>query len=189
MKKITKILFFTIILFTVIFTISCSDSLKDKYNRLDKNHVIKEITPNNLVKKIEAKDTFIVVLGFPTCPWCQQLMPVLDDMASLEGKNIKKNLYYCDLKDMRDNEDSPDKENYNFLYNFSTNGELNALDVEKDRINAPTIFVINNGELVGYHLNTVSSHVLDESNTLPELSDSQYNELEGIIKDLFKKIS
>lgn len=156
------------------------DTLKDEYTNLNKDHMIKEINATTLVNKIENDESFIIMLGFPACPWCQALMPVLDECCKNDNY---RNIYYCDLKDMRDNPESIDKANYEYLYNFSTI----ALDTAKDRINAPTLLAIKDGEIVGFNLDTVPGHVLSESGILPELNDTQKVELVNIIKDLINK--
>lgn len=156
------------------------DSLKENYPKLSESHVITEITPDKLVEKIENDESFIIMLGFPTCPWCQALMPVLDECAMNKDYH---NVYYCDLKDMRDNVESSNKEYYNYLYTYASI----ALDTSKDRINAPTLLAIKDGDLVGFNLDTVSGHVLSESGILPELTDTQKVELTNIIIGLINQ--
>ena len=69
------------ILFCLILTItitSCKkeDQIMENYPGItDNKHIIKELSLEELSKKVSNKETFVVVLGFPECPWCQALMP------------------------------------------------------------------------------------------------------------------
>lgn len=177
MKKIFYLLF---PLFIIMILSSCVPSITDDYAGLSNNHVIEKITPEKLDTKIKNGDSFVVVLGFPSCPWCQALVPVADEVAKEE--NYKK-LYYVDIKDMRDNDDSKDKSYYLNLVPLCK--RASAYDDEKDRINAPTTLSFKDGNVVGYNIDTVSGHVMDETSTLPPLSNSQKQELKDIIKGLF----
>ena len=60
-----------------------------------------------------------------------------------------------------------------------------ALDVEKNRLNAPTFVKVVNGEMTMYHINTVDTHVLNENMVLPPLTDTQLKELKDILNKFF----
>ena len=86
---------------------------------------------------------------------------------------------------MRNNINSVDRKYYNYLYDLCK--EQGGLDLDKDRISAPTTFVIKNGNIVAYHLGTVDSHVFKDGH-LPALNQEQINELKTILTRLFQKI-
>ena len=133
-----------------------------------------------MVEKISNQETFVVVLGFPECPWCQALMPEVNTI----GKELElDNVYYCNIKDSRDNPSSSDKIYYLGLYEYFEE----IVDDEKDRINAPTTLKIKEGRLAGYHIDTVQSHSINEAGILPELTNEQRSELHKILKELFNK--
>ena len=60
-----------------------------------------------------------------------------------------------------------------------------ALDVEKNRLNAPTFVKVEKGEMTMYHINTVDTHVLNENMVLPPLSDTELKELKDILNKFF----
>lgn len=73
-----------------------------KYHRSlsisEKNPIIYK-TADEIVEKIEEKETFIVYFGFDSCPWCRSVITELLQAASDE--NIEK-IYYVDVKEIRD---------------------------------------------------------------------------------------
>ena len=66
--------------------------------------------------------------------------------------------------------------------------EFDVVDQEKNRINAPTMIAVKDGKLSGFHIDTVSSHIINEQGILPPLSEEQKNELHKVIKDLLDKV-
>lgn len=178
---IKKYFLVILLLFSVVLT-SCDteDKIMKNYPQItDENHVFEEVNIDTIIQKLENEETFYLVMGFPTCPWCQALMPVLNEVAKeYEGTKI----YYLDILDLRDNEESLGHEKYLELEN---NYFKEALDIEKDRLNAPTFVKVKNGSLKQYHLNTVSTHTMNENGVLPALTDAEKNELIGILRGFF----
>lgn len=53
----------------------------------------------DIVKKIENKETFVVYFGFSTCPWCRSVLGTLIE----EAKKLElEEIYYVDVYDIRD---------------------------------------------------------------------------------------
>ena len=74
-----------------------------KYRKItisDKNKFV-EITPKELLKKIEKKDTFYVYFGSRLCPWCRSVIEKADEIS--RNKKISK-VYYIDVWDDEGNE-------------------------------------------------------------------------------------
>ena len=70
--KALKLLSLLICFTFILFITSCveEDHIMENYPSLtDEKHIIKELTPKELLTKVENKETFIVLLGFPACPW------------------------------------------------------------------------------------------------------------------------
>lgn len=177
--KIIKILF--LLIFVFVLTSCKGDSFMDDYPQLtDKKHIYQVIDTDKMFNIIDEQESCIVVMGFKDCPWCQALVPYLNEVGKKE--NIST-IYYLDIKDMRDNENSKDHKAYLQLKEYF----IEAVDQEKGRINAPTVLAIKNGELVGFHLDTVSTHVM-EGTVLPKLTTEQENELKEILTGLINKI-
>ena len=179
MNKKINILFVIIVLLLSITSCKKGNIMNDYPNIEDKQHVYKEIEINDLLDKLEKGKTFYVILGFPECPWCQAIMPVLNTVA--KENNIKE-IYYINIKEIRDNTLSSGHKEYKQL---EENYFKDALDVEKNRLNAPTFVKVENGKMTKYHINTVESHVLNDNMVLPPLSNEQLDELKTILKSFF----
>ena len=56
-------------------------------------------TADDIVKKIDNKETFVVYFGFALCPWCRSVLPSLIDSAA---ENSIDTIYYVDVLNIRD---------------------------------------------------------------------------------------
>ena len=120
MKKIFSILLIVVLLVsitgcTISDDINDSDKFKKEYESENgkKSKSGKEyrklsipddnpfvyITAEELSKKIDKKETFIVYFGFSTCPWCRS---VIDEMIKCAKDSDVDKIYYVDIKDIRD---------------------------------------------------------------------------------------
>lgn len=188
MKRIRYIFFTILILFSFVlgFVLVTSGLNKpdtrvtEAYTALEENHIVKMLDGKTAVEMIKENKTFSLMMGFSRCPWCQQLMPHYNKIAKQEGL---KEIYYLDILDMRNNENSVDREYYLFLYEYCKD----ILDTGHDRIGAPTTIFVNNGVRVGHIIGTVDGH--DRVNgVLPPLTTDQANELDQNLSNLFKLI-
>lgn len=183
-KKIRNIVVFIgVIMLGVLFMSSCQNGKKQINNDYpqitDKNHVFEKTTVEEVNQKLTNKDDFYLIMGFSSCPWCQALMPELNDTAK---QNKVKIIYYLDIKEIRDNKEAEGYDLFQTLTNFSFK---EIVDQEKNRVNAPTFVKIVNGEVVKHHLNTVSGHIKNENGVLPPLSTEQKIELKNILNSFF----
>lgn len=154
--------------------------MKDYPSLNDKNHIYKEVQIDDVITMLEDKESFYLVMGFPECPWCQALMPVLNEVAKDAAVKV---VYYLCIKEIRDNE----KANGHDLYlELKNNYFKEALDLSNNRLNAPTFVKVDRGIMVKYHLNTTQDHIKNENGVLPPLTQEQKNELENILMDFFK---
>ena len=56
-------------------------------------------TAEEISKKIDNKETFIVYFGFSTCPWCRS---VIEELIKCANDSDVDKIYYVDIKDIRD---------------------------------------------------------------------------------------
>lgn len=117
MKK--KIFFLITLALTLCFVTGCgktdASKFKEEYESLngttnksgkvirtitiDKDNPIVYSTAEEIVKKIENKETFVVYFGFASCPWCRSVLPTLLDVS----KDLKLDkIYYVDILNIRD---------------------------------------------------------------------------------------
>lgn len=181
--KLKKICLLLVSIFVMGIS-SCTkiDQLMESYPSLtDKKHVVKTLTASEVVKKVSNQESFILLLGFEACPWCQAIMPEYNEVA----KKLKIDaVYYLDILDIRDNPNSKDRIYYLAIESYFAE----AKDLTKNKMNAPTILGIKKGQLVGYHLDTVSSHIKNENGILPPMNEEQINELHTILTEIFNKV-
>ena len=188
MKKILKISLYMMILFISTAcgnnnTITDAEKFKQEYEALNNKSVVMNIDKNNPVKYIEFNEvidllttgTGVIYFGFPGCPWCRNMIPVLFDVAN-ENNSL---VYYFNPSDIRTNGD----ENYQKLVNILKDYLMENDNGEKT-LYVPDVYFIRDGKIVGHHLSTVDSQT---SPAIP-LTDEQTEELKNIYQELFKKI-
>lgn len=126
------------------------------------------ITPEEVVEKIENKETFYVYFGDKMCPWCRS---VIESFIETANKNKIKKVYYINIWDDEHNEilrdkykindkDKLEKINdgtesyYKFLEYFDelltdytlTNSKNKTVEVGEKRIMAPNFIYIESGK-------------------------------------------
>jgi thiol-disulfide isomerase/thioredoxin len=131
--------------------------------------------------------TGVIYLGYPTCPWCRNAVPVL--LKASDNTSLDK-IYYVNMTDVRDKMEldsnnsivttkEADKEYYELLEKLDdilleytlTDDDGNEYDTQEKRVYVPTVLFVYNGKVVDYHFDTVDSQtdpyvVLDEEQTL-----------------------
>lgn len=208
--------------FTIINTDNSKDALKfkEEYEKLnntnaysDKKYNELKISEDNPIKysnydeilNIIDKGTGIIYLGFPECPWCRSVLPILFDVAS---DNRIKNIYYLNIKNERD---SLVVEDGKLVYELDDNGNekkgtegyfklLKALDkylteytisfeeevyeTGEKRIYAPTVIFVKDGKVLGLHVSTVESH----KSGFDKMTEEQKEELYSIYEEYILEI-
>lgn len=163
-----------------------SRKFKEEYEKVNSNEGAVKITiPSNapvkylssdeLFTKIENKENFVVYIGFPTCPWCRNIVNVLFDTANDNGATI----YYINSRELK----SSSLENYNKIYELL----YDYLDTDQTGnkvLYVPDVYFFKDGSIVGHHLGSVAS----QTNPKVLLNSTQKKELKGIYQDLFNKI-
>ncbi len=131
------------------------------------------ITAEELVEKIDNKETFVAYFGFNTCPWCRSVLANL--IASAKKNNIDK-IYYVDVKNIRDTYSLNDEhipvrtvegtkgyydllnrldrvlENYaNLTYSTKKKKKtvIKEVEVGEKRIYAPSVIAVREGSPIG----------------------------------------
>lgn len=138
--------------------------------------------------------TGVIYFGFPTCPWCRNLVPVLLDAMKESGIDT---IYYFnnmedrDVKVLEDDEIVIKKNGTKNYYKLvdkleSVLGEYEGLnDSSIKRLYYPTVIFIKDGKIVDSHIGTVDS----QENPSVFLNDEQYKELKNtLVKKMTKLI-
>lgn len=203
MKKYLKIililLFILIIGSVLLIYISSNDT-----NHFSK--LYKDVPNDNVYKKISAKDavdlienkTGIIYIGYKECPWCQQLVPLLNEVAK---EDKIKNIYYIDnFYNMRPdkNENPEDEEEYNKLVNLLGDEivEMKSEESEFNIIRVPLVLFVKKGKIVDYHKGTYEGHTLKEKidkngnkvKYLEKLTKTQKQEIKNVLDEKIRKV-
>ena len=136
---------------------------------ISENNLFEETTIDDILKKIENKETFYVYFGSKLCPWCRSVIEKADQIS--RDNDIEK-VYYVDVWDDEGNELFRDKyklddnnkpklvsegtETYkkllvyfnDFLKDYTIkDADKNEIPVGEKRIYAPNFMYINNGKI------------------------------------------
>ena len=117
---------------------------------------------DEIVSKIDAKESFVVYFGFAKCPWCRSMIEQL--IKSAKDNNIDT-IYYVDVLEIRDTYAIDDEGNIqktkdgtdgymallerigNVLSDYTlTDEEGNKIEVGEKRIYAPNVVAVVNGK-------------------------------------------
>ena len=157
------------------------------------------LTEDETVKLLES-GTGILYLGFPECPWCRSMLPVL--LQTMDNMNIDK-LYYLNILDLRSTFELNEK-NKAVVTREGSEGYYKMLELMDDylddyylttedgkkvktnekRIYAPTVVAIKDGKIKGIHVSTVDS----QTNPYESLTKEQEEELSNIFIDLINEV-
>ncbi len=181
-----------------------SNSSGKKYREvsISSENPIVYATANDIVKKIDNKESFIVYFGFKSCPWCRSMLETLLKVA--EAEKIDK-VYYVDIYELRDtytlDGDKPVKskdggEGYTDLLDrlkdvlsdyTLTNEKGKTIKVGEKRIYAPNIVSVVEG--VAQKLTTGISDLQTDSymDLTDEMKTEMYEKIDCVFDCLEKK--
>lgn len=159
---------------------------------VDNKNVIKYSSYKEVFSLLE-NGTGVIYFGFPTCPWCRNLVPVLLDASKEAGIDT---IYYFNNKEDRDIKELDEDgniittkegtENYFKLVEKLEDhlGEYEGLnDSNIKRLYFPTVVFVKEGKIVDIHIGTVDS----QENPSVFLNDKQYKELKTTLVEKMEK--
>ena len=125
-----------------------SDSTKfaEEYKMADKNgknidNVFTYRSMNQIIKILE-NGTGIVYFGFPECPWCQQYVYYLNEVA--KSKGLEK-VYYRNILNDRKNNTSEYQKVVSLLNDY-----LQYDEEGNKRLYVPAVIAVKDGKIVGF---------------------------------------
>ena len=163
---------------------SDGEKFKAEYEALNNENVNINISKNNPIKYVTLDEVFdiiqnktgVIYFGFPGCPWCRNMIPVLFEVA--KNNNIDT-IYYFNPRNVK----KSDNDEYNKLKEI-----LNEYLFEDENgqkvLYVPDVYFIKDGKIVGHHLGTVDS----QADPTISLTEEEKNELLDIFNELFEKI-
>ena len=164
-----------------------------EYKLNNKDNNVKYLKVDEVIKKLQ-KGSSIIYFGFPECPWCQNLVPVL---ISVNNEYKDNTLYYYNALDIRDKKHLDDDGNivvdkegtkeYKKIVEILSDylGSYEGLNDESiKRLYFPTVVFVSNGEIVDIHIGTVDS----QTNPKKKLTSSEKDELTEVLEKKFDKV-
>lgn len=162
------------------------DALKFKkeYEELNSSSVKMDISENNPIKyatfdeiiDVLTKGTGVVYFGFPGCPWCRNVIPVLFEVAK---ENDVDTIYYFNPREIRNSGNDAYQQLTTILNDY-----LEENDEGVKTLYVPDVYFVKDGKIMGNHLSTVDS----QSDPYTPLDEEQRAELKNIYQELFDKI-
>lgn len=135
---------------------------------IDKNNKIKYATIEEVIDILQNK-TGVIYFGFPNCPWCRNILPVL-----LE--TVDDTIYYYNPKQIRDNNSSE----YQILKDI-LNDYLTEDEEGNKKLYVPDVYFVKEGKIVGNHLGSVDS----QKDPYQPLTEEQRQEIKEEYQKLF----
>jgi predicted bacteriocin transport accessory protein len=167
-KKIPLIIVIVCILASVSFaalmlkppSLTDAERFSSEYLMIDEDNIFVYKNAKQTVE-ILADGTGIVFMGFPTCPWCQAYVALLQDVA--KQMDIKE-IYYLDIF----NDRSKNSIEYQRLVEMKERHLLQD-DDGRPRIYVPDVTIVKDGVFVGHDNQTSTIDDMDPSDywTLP----------------------
>lgn len=157
-------------------------------------------TAEEIIKKIDNKETFIVYFGFSTCPWCRS---VIEELIKCANDSDVDKIYYVDIKDIRDtreiNKDGEIETTKEGTKGYMelldkldevldeytvtvTDSEEDEISLEEKRIYAPNLVAVVNGKATKLE-DGISDKLTDP---YMELTDEIKKDIYGKFKCVFK---
>ena len=159
---------------------------------IDKKSSITYTSVEQIEKMVEKKESFVLYLGFPECPWCRSVVSTLLEVEKELGLDT---IYYLNIKEIRDQykivdnqlqkvkEGTKDYQKLlsmfdSVLENYTlTTSSGEVLETGEKRIYAPSIIAITSGEAVN-----LTDGISDKQ------TDAFMNLTEEIKKESYEKI-
>jgi len=165
---------------------------------ISKNNPIIYLTPEELLEKINNKETFVIYFGFATCPWCRSVIETLFDVAS--DFNMDK-IYYVDVSGIRDVMEIDSSNNittktrgtdsyYKLLEKFNDvladytlkDSSGNVVKTGEKRIYAPNVASITKGNVKELTTGISSLETDPYMELTSDMKDEMYQDFKCIIK-------
>lgn len=166
-------------LILVLVLVACT-SIKDDYEMVTGDIAIKQISEKEVMDIFE-DGTGVIIFSFPESPWCQEIMPVLNEQANVLGAEIN----YFNVEEIRTSETENYKVMYGEIISYLETINYDLLTYEK--IWVPTVIAVKDGEVVDFNVGTTFDHDFVDDK-LPPLTDLQKVELRDILNKIIQKV-
>jgi len=157
-----------------------TDSLKfaKEYTQVTEDNYFVYRNSEEIIKILE-HGTGVVYIGFPECPWCQAYVPMLNEVADIEG--LEKIYYYNILNDRKDN-----TEDYKKIVSL-LDEHLQFDDEGNKRVYVPAVIVVSEGKIIGFDDET-SYDTKGFEDPADYWNDEEVSDLKSKLTDIITKV-
>lgn len=146
----------------------------------DEEHVFLETDLSKANKLITSSDQAIVYFGFSSCPWCIELLPVLNEQVKSAGLQVN----YVNVRP-NGSDDLRTIENRDYVTLLKNLDEFLMVDENgAKRMGVPFVAFIKDGKIVDTHVGTLPDHDAKER----KMTVAEVLELNQIIQQKINKI-
>ncbi|XMB86296.1 hypothetical protein RJG79_00425 [Mycoplasmatota bacterium WC44] len=164
----------------VLLLAGCHSIVND-YEGVTGDVSVKQISEKKVLDILE-DGTGVIIFSFPECPWCQAIMPILNEKAN----ELDTTIYYFNVKEIRNAETDNYKTMYDEIVSYLESIDFDLLAFEK--IWVPTIIAVKDGDVVDFHIGTTDDHDKVD-NVLPPLTETQTNEVKETLNRIIQKVA
>lgn len=143
----------------------------------DRDHVFRRTTMKESFRLLDEEASGILYFGYSTCPYCLQVVPVLNELAKKYGQTV----YYIDVYNEVDRISDAELDRYMSAY-------ADFLETDEDGepvFYVPQVFVIVNGQVIDGHVGAVDSF---DPSTQSSLTSEQSKELIYILESMIRTL-
>lgn len=109
----------------------------------DEEYVFAKSNIKDMYERLNRKETFVIYFGFARCPWCRDLMPVLNEASKLANHG---KVYYANTRENPEWKSNIDMDDYDLLVEIA----FDYLEYDEKGIkhlDAPTVYFIKDGTI------------------------------------------
>ncbi len=170
---------------------------------IDKDNPFVYKKAEEIVDKMDNKETFVVYFGFSDCPWCRSVLPTLIKAA----KDFElDSIYYVDIKEIRDElsidkngkvvtEKKGSKGYYELLKRFDniledytlTDEQNKEINTKEKRIYAPNIIGVVKGKAEKLTTGISEKQTDGYMKLTDEMKEDTYNQFKCVLKCVTEK--
>ena len=150
-----------------------------------------EVTSEESLKLFNNGGTGVVVYSYESCPWCNRVLPILNEVAKELGKTVFYVNIYSNSFMAQDTEKKSEiiDSLYQVLDPILETDTDEETGEEKKVMQVPEVIAVKDGEIKSHHLGIVDGFTLDQDHLSEfQVTDSQKEELKEIYREMFQSI-
>lgn len=139
------------------------------------------LTLEEALQQIETSKTAdVYYFGFKTCPWCQDIIDTLKEVADENGQKV----YYVNVRPEGDTSEYDLRVDTNVAYIQLVEIFKETLTDDTGKIYVPFVVAVKEQKVLAYHYSTVDGHDSKER----EMTAEETAQLKTIYEDLFATV-